>query len=50
MIRSRIQWIDEGEKTTKFFYALEHKNYINKTIKKLELSNGEIITDQSKIL
>ena len=29
---------------------IEHKNYINKTINKLELSNGEIIPDQSKIL
>ena len=50
MVRSRIQWIDEGERPTKFFCALEHKNFINKTIKKLRLNNGEIITDQKQVL
>ena len=34
MIRSRAQWIDEGERPTKFFCALETKNFLDKTIKK----------------
>ena len=34
MIRSRTQWIDEGERPTKYFCALENKNFLDKTIKK----------------
>ena len=42
MIRSRSQWIDEG--------ALENKNFLDKTIKKVCNENNETITDQNKIL
>ena len=49
MIRSRAQWLSEGEKPTKFFCGLESKNFVNKTIKKLETDNG-IITNQKEIL
>ena len=50
MIRSRIQWIDEGEKPTKFFCGLENKNYLNKTIKKLITNDNRTITGQKEIL
>ena len=46
MIRSRAQWIDEGERPTKFFCALETNNFLDKTIKKVHTINHEIITDQ----
>ena len=49
MIRSRTQWLDEGERPTKYFCGLETKNYVNKTIKKLKV-NDSIITDQTKIM
>ena len=49
MIRSRVQQLDEGERPTKYFCALENKSYINKTIKKLE-SNNVTITNQKEIL
>ena len=32
-VRSRIQWLSEGEKPSKTFCTLETKNYIDKTIK-----------------
>ena len=48
MIRSRVQWIIEGEKPTNFFCGLENKNYIDKTIKKLVDIDQNIITDQKK--
>ena len=49
-IRSRTQWIKEGEKPSKFFINLETKNFVNKTIPKLEIGNGNLITDQHQIL
>ena len=50
MIRSRIEWLNEGEKPTKFFCSLENKNYVNKTIKKVIANNDTVITDQKEIL
>lgn len=32
LIRSHCKWIEEGEKPTKYFAALEKRNYINKNI------------------
>ena len=32
MIRSRAQWINEGEKPTKYFLGLESRNFTNKII------------------
>ena len=49
-VRSRIQWLSEGEKPSKTFCTLETKNYIEKTIKKLKLENGDIIYDQKELL
>ena len=50
LVRSRAQWVDEGEKPTKYFCGLESKNYTSKIIPKVEKDNGEIVTDQKEIL
>ena len=50
MVRSRIKWLNEGEKPSKYFCNLENKRYLEKTIKRLQLADGEIITDQKVIL
>ncbi|MEW8544166.1 MAG: endonuclease/exonuclease/phosphatase family protein, partial [Candidatus Thiodiazotropha sp.] len=50
VIRSRAQWVEEGEKPSKFFCSLENRNLVNKTMYKLNSSNGEIIHDQFQIL
>ena len=49
-IRSRSQWIEEGEKPTNFFCNLENRNYVNKTIPKLIAENGAVIETQKEIL
>ena len=36
MIRSRARWVEEGEKPTKYFCHLESRNFLNKTIKRVE--------------
>ena len=50
MVQSRVQWLQEGEKPSKFFCSLENKNYIEKTIKQIQISNGLIVYDQKEIL
>ena len=50
MIRSRIQWLSEGEKPSKFFCNLESKNSLEKTIKKVKNDQGHYLTEQAEIL
>ena len=50
MLRSKLQWSEEGEKPTKYFLSLENKHFSSKIIHRLEKENGETISDQDKIL
>ncbi len=49
ILRSKVKWFEEGEKSTKFFFDLEKYNYIKKQIRKLKLEDGKIVTDDHKI-
>ena len=50
MIRSRIQWLEEGEKPSKYFFNLESRHFLEKTVKKVQTNNGQYITKQEDIL
>ena len=50
LIRSRLKWLEDGEKPTKYFCNLEKRNFTEKTIRKLKLVNGSTLTDQKQIL
>ena len=50
MIRSRTQWVTEGEKPSKYFGALEQGNYVIKTIKHLQKQDKRYTRDQNEIL
>lgn len=50
MIRARIRWAEEGEKPTKYFCSLESRNYVNKTIPKVQRDDGSVINNQESIL
>ena len=50
MIRSKAQYIDQGEKPTKYFCGLEKHNYVSKIIDQLEKDDGTILTEQQEIL
>lgn len=50
MIRSRINWLQDGEKPSKYFSSLENKNYLEKTIQKLKIEANKIISNQKEIL
>ena len=49
-IRSRVRWISDGEKVTKYFCNLEKRNFVSKCMNSLKKNNGEIINDQPEIL
>ena len=49
MIRSRVQYINENEKATKYFLYLEKQNYNKKCIKMLITEKGDV-TDEKEIL
>ena len=50
VIRSRATNLLEVEKHTKYFCALQTRNYLSLIIPKLEKSYGRILTDQHDIL
>ena len=50
IIRSKAQWSEEGEIPSKYFLTLENKNFTSKLMYQLQKDNGEIITNQDKIL
>ena len=50
ILRSKAQWVEQGEKNTKYFLNLEKRNYNIRHIKKLVTANGVEITDPLKIL
>ena len=50
IVRSRIKWIEEGEKPSKYFLSLENRNFTSKIIPKLIGENGSVISDQREIL
>ena len=40
-VRSRATWLKDVEKPSKLLSSLENKGYIDKTIKKLQKSDGQ---------
>lgn len=47
MFRSKVKWIENGEKPTKYFYNLEKRSYEKKAIThdQLKAIEGEIVWD-----
>ena len=50
VIRSKANWIENGEKPSKYFCNLESRNYFNKLMYEIELENGTRITNFDDIL
>ena len=45
LVRSRARWISQGEKPSKYFFALENRHFISKRMKSLINTKGEEIND-----
>ena len=50
IIRSRAQGIEQGEKPSRYFCKLESRNFLNKTIKKIEVEGTGMVYEQSEVL
>ena len=50
ILRTKAKWIEQGEKPSKYFCALEKRNFVNKNITKLTNSSNEELTKQDDIL
>ena len=49
-LRARVEWLQNGEKPSKYFCSLEKQNHIKKTIKRIKLDCGKVVIDQKNIL
>ena len=49
MFRSKVKWVEEGEKPTTYFFNLEKRNYEKKITTQLKVSDEEIISDIKQI-
>jgi exodeoxyribonuclease III len=49
-VRARAQWVEDGEKNTKYFLALEQKHQTNNTIISVKNANGHNVYTNDKIL
>jgi len=50
IIRSKMRWIEHGEKPTKYFFNMERRNYNKKTITELTMAEGTTISNDDDIL
>ena len=49
-VRSRVRWVNEGEKVSRYFCNLENRHYVNKAMTFLESADGERLHTQKDIL
>ena len=50
IVRSRANWVEHGERNSKYFIGLEKRNQKQKVISKLHSDNGNILTKSADIL
>ena len=50
MLRSRLHWLQHGEKPSNYFCRLESRNFVSKRMCFLEKEDGSILYDQDEIL
>ena len=47
---SKVRWIQEGEKPTKYFFNLERKNFNKKIISELTVADGCLTVNENQIM
>ena len=47
---SKVRYIKEGERNSKYFFGLSKRNFVHKTMYKLRKANGELTKDYREIL
>ena len=49
-IRSRVKWVEEGERSTQYFLRLENTRQNYNTIKRIRTEDGNIVKTDTEIL
>ena len=50
IFRSKVRWIQEGKKLTKYLFNLEKKNFNKKVISELRMADGHVTINESQIM
>ena len=50
ILRSKARWHEHGERNTRYFFNLEKRNHIRKTVTKLKIGDNKYVNDQFAIL
>lgn len=50
LLRSKMQWYHQGERSSKYFFSLEKNNAKRKRILELKMEQGQISNNQKKIM
>ena len=50
IFRSKVRWIQEGEKPTKYFFNMERKNFNRKIISELTVADGGLTVNENQIM
>ena len=50
IFRSKLRWTEQGEKPTKYFFNLEAKNFMQKTIVELKISDNKTVIKDGEVL
>ena len=50
IVRSKIKWIQEGERPLKYFCRLKKRNFAQKHLSFIEKEDGEVLFDQDEIV
>ena len=50
IFRSKLRWTEHGKKPTKYFFNLEAKNFTQKTIVELKISENKTVINDGEIL
>ena len=47
--KSRVKWLQDGEKASRYFCNLENRNYTSKSMCFIQQNNGDVVFDQEEI-
>ena len=50
LLRSKVRWVAEGEKLTKYVCSLEKRNFISKQMKTIVDKNGSVLEEPNAIM
>ena len=50
IFRSKVRWVEQGEKPTKYFFNLEKRNFNRKVITEIKREDGKILVEEDEIM